>query len=66
MPEGVEQGRRTSQKGLLVASFRGLKKVSDRAIGPVAEAVCVLGYLALPGSPQSKQLRHLHAQSSLG
>ena len=30
------------------------------------EAVCVLAYLVLPGSPQAKQLCHLHAQLLLG
>ena len=43
-----------------------LKKDSDRAITPVAEAVCVPAHLAPPGSPQATQLHHLHAQSSLG
>ena len=32
----------------------------------MAEAVCVPARLALPGSPQAKKLRHLHAQLSLG
>ena len=32
----------------------------------MAEAVHVAAHLALPGSPQAKQLHHLHAQSSLG
>ena len=44
----------------------GLKKDSDRAITPAAEAVCVLAHLAPPGSPQAKQLHHFHAQLSLG
>ena len=42
------------------------QKKTDRAITSVAEAVCVLGHLALPGSPQAKKLHHLHAQLSLG
>ena len=41
-------------------------KDSDRAITPGAEAVHVPGHLAPPGSPQAKQLCHLHAQLSLG
>ena len=32
----------------------------------MAEAVCVLAHLALPESPQVKQLCHLYAQLSLG
>ena len=36
------------------------------AITPAAEAVCVPAHLAPPGSLQAKQLRHLHAQLSLG
>ena len=45
---------------------RGLKKDSDRDVTPAAEAVRVLAHLALPASPKAKQLRHLHAQLSLG
>ena len=41
-------------------------KDSDRAITPTVEAVHVPAHLALPGSPQSKQLYHFHAQLSLG
>ena len=42
------------------------KKDSDRAITPAGETVCVPAHLALPGSPQAKQLCHLHTQLSLG
>ena len=42
------------------------QKDSDRARTPAVEAVCVPAHLVLPGSPQAKQLRHLHAQLSLG
>ena len=42
------------------------KKDSDRAITPTAEAVHVPAHLVPPGSPQAKQLHHLHAQLSLG
>ena len=38
------------------------KKESDRAITPAAEAVRVPAHLAMPGSLQTKQLHHLHAQ----
>ena len=41
-------------------------KKTDRAITPAAEAVCVPEHLAPSGSPQAKQLCHLHAQLSLG
>ena len=41
------------------------KRDSDRAIIPAVEAVHVLAHLAPPGSPQAKQLCHLHAQLSL-
>jgi len=63
MPELVELRRKTSQRGLLITSW---KKDSDRSITLVMEAVCVPAHLALPGSPQAKQLYHLHAQLSLG
>ena len=42
------------------------RKKTDRDITPAAEAVRVLAHLALPGSLQAKQLRHLPAQLSLG
>ena len=40
--------------------------MTDRAIPPAVEAFCVPEHLAPPGSPQAKQLHHLHAQLSLG
>ena len=42
------------------------KTDSDRAVTPAAEVVHVPAHLALPGSPQAKQLCHLHIQLSLG
>ena len=45
---------------------KGSKKDSDRAITPAEEAVHVPAHLVPPGSPQAKQLRHLHAQLALG
>ena len=48
-----------------MASYKGVKKDSDRAKTPAAEAVPVTAHLALPGSPQAQKLRHLHAQLSL-
>ena len=54
------------QRGLLIASYKRLvKKDSDRAITPVVKAVRVPAHLELPGSPQAKELHHLHAQLSL-
>ena len=37
-----------------------------RAMTPMVEAVHVPTHLVLPGSPQAKQLHHLHSQPSLG
>ena len=45
---------------------RGSKKDSDRVITSATEAVHVPVHLAPPGSPQAKELRHLHAQLSPG
>ena len=53
--------KRPSERQLQEAQKR---KDSDRAITPVAEAVHFPARLAPPGSPQAKQLRHLHAQFS--
>ena len=66
MPKCVKLQRNTSQRGLLIASYQRLKKDSDRAITPTAEAVRIPEHLALSGFPQAKQLCHLHAQLSLG
>ena len=63
MPEQLELQRKTGRRGLLTPATRGLKKDSD---SPAAEAVPVPAHLALTGSPQPKQLRHLHVQPSLG
>ena len=65
MPEPVELQRKTGQRGPLIASYKTLKKDSDRAIALKAEAVRVPAHLSLPGSPKAKQLRRLHAQVSL-
>ena len=51
---------------LAIKAMRGSIKDSDRAITPAAEAVHVPAHLAPPGSQQARQLRHLHAQLSLG
>ena len=46
--------------------LREAHKKTGRAIIPSTKAVCVPAHLAPPGSLQAKQLRHLHAQLSLG
>ena len=66
MPEQAELQRKTGQRGLLIASYKRFKKDSDGAITPVVKTVCVPAHLVPPGSPQAKQLHHLHAQLSLG
>ena len=66
MPVWVELWRKTGQRGLLITSYKRLEKDSDRATTPAAQAVRVRAHLVLPGSPQAKQLRHLHGQLSLG
>ena len=50
MPECVELQRNTSQRGLLIASYQRLKKDSDRAITPTAEAVRIPEHLVPPSS----------------
>ena len=65
MPEWAEQWR-TIQTDPLISSCQRLEKDSDRAIAPAAEVVRVPTHLALPRSPQPKQLHRLHTQSSLG
>jgi len=59
-------GERLAKEAFSSLSTRGWKKNSDRAIIPAAEAVRVPAHLTPPGSPQAKQLRHLHTQLSLG
>ena len=66
MPEWVELRRNIGQRGLLITSYKRLKKDSDRTIINVVEAVCVSAHLVPPGSLQAKQLYHLHTQLSLG
>ena len=66
MPEQAELWRKTGQEAFRLPATRGLKKDSDRAITPVAEAVDVSEDLAPPESPQPKQLYHLHTQPSMG
>ena len=63
---GRSYGERLAKEAFWSPAKRGLKKDCDRAITSVAEAVRVPAYLVPPGSPQAKQLYHLHAQISLG
>ena len=62
----MELQRSTGQRGLLVTSYKGLEKDSDRAITPVMDAICVPEHLSPPGSLQAKQLHYLQLQLSLG
>ena len=52
MPEWAELRRKTDQRSLLIASYKRLKKDTDRAITPVVEPVCVPAHLMLPESLQ--------------
>ena len=63
---GQSYGERLAKEAFWSPATRGLKKDSDRATTPAAEAVCVPAHLVPPGPLQAKQLRHLHAQLSLG
>ena len=63
---GLSYGERLAKKTLWSPATAGWKKDSDKGRTPVAEAVCVPAHLTPPGSPHGKQLRHLHAQHSLG
>ena len=68
---GQKYGERLAKEALLSPATRGAKtnkqtKNSDRAITPAAEAVRVPAYLMSQGSPQAKQLHHLHTQPSMG
>jgi len=63
---GWSYRERLAKEAFWLPATRVLKKASDRAITPVAEAVHVPAYLMPPGSLQAKQLHHLHAQLSLG
>ena len=57
---------RLAKEAFWSPATRGSKKDSARDITPEAEAVHVPAHLVPPGSPQAKQLHHLHAQLSLG
>ena len=66
MSERTGLGRKTGQRGLLIASYQRLEKRLCRAITPAAEAGCVPAPLVPPGPLQTKQPCHLHAQLSRG
>ena len=59
---GTEPGPPTLQAHALPSKPPGKPKT----ITPTTETVCVPAQLGPPGSPQAKQLHHLHAQLSLG
>lgn len=63
---GWVYGERLAKEAFSLPATIGSKKNSDRALIPGVEAVQVPVHLALPGSPQAKQLCHHHAQISLG
>ena len=63
---GQSYGERLAKEAFWLPAIRGSKKDSDRAITPAVEVVCVPAHLVPPGSLQTKQLCHLHAQLSLG
>jgi len=66
IPLSAWMGGATEKEAFWSPATRGLNKDSDRAITPAVEAVRVPASLALPVSPQAKQLYHLQAQLSLG
>ena len=55
-------GERVAKEVSLSLATRCWRKDSDGAKTSVAAAVSVSAHLALPGSPQVKQLCHVHAQ----
>ena len=64
--DGLSNGERLAKEAIWLPATRGLKKNPERAITPEADTGCVPAHLALPGSPQAKQLCHLHTRLSLG
>ena len=68
---GQRYRERLAEEALLSTATRGAKtnkqtENSDRAITPASEAVRVPAYLMSQGSPEAKQLCHLHTQPSKG
>ena len=66
MPELAEAMEKDWPKRPSDRQLQEARKKTDRAITPGVEAVHVPEHLALPGSPQAKQLCQLHVQLSLG
>ena len=66
MPERVGLWRKSGKRGLLITSYKGLVKHTDRVKTSAAEAGIVPAHLWLPQSPQVKKLWQVHAQCSLG
>ena len=64
--KGQSHRERLAKEAFGLSAIRDLRKAFDRPITPAAEAVHVPAHLAPPGSPQAKQLCHLHVQSLLG
>ena len=62
---GQSYGERLAKEAFWSPATRSLKKDTDRAITPVVEVVHVPAHLTPPGSPQPKQLYHLHIEPSL-
>ena len=65
-PNRWSYGERLAKVAFWLPATRGWKKDSDRATTTAEEAVYVPACLAPAGSPQAKQLHHLHTQLSLG
>ena len=63
---GWGYGERLAKEAFWLPATGGSEKDSDRAITPAGEAVSVPAHVVTPGSPQAKQLHHLHTQLSLG
>ena len=66
VPEQQSYWERLAKETFWLPATGGLKKDCDRALTPVVEAVCVPAHLTVPGSPQAKQLSHLHAHLHWG
>ena len=66
VPEWAELWRNTAQTGLLIASYKRLKKRLWEGHNSCGGGSLCLCTLVMPGSPQAKQLHLLHTQLSLG
>ena len=59
-------GERQAKEAFWSPATTGSEKDSERTITSAADAVRVPAHLVPPGTPQAKQLCHLHTQLSLG